>query len=170
MSNEITMSPISILPVGENKADRQISVVRTATATALTACLSMTGKAGKEIRAQAAHKGLVEIVHDCVNGSYRSLAEMLSIKTGEPVLVSSRSTFEAMPDIYAARVERAKMGKNGGMREDKKTGLMVPGATLKLALELHDEVTRIVRATAEVHARRKAEAEARATEAAKIEG
>jgi hypothetical protein len=156
--NEITIAPVSVLVTGANKAARQVSVVRRASSTALTACLSMKGKVGKEIRESAARGGLVDVAGHAASGNYKPLAEMLAIRTGEPVMISSRATFEALPDIFAARIEQAKLGKNGGMREDKKTGSMVPGAKLKEAIELHALVTEIVRVVAEYHAKRKAEA------------
>lgn len=158
--NELAFSPVSILPNGANKAERQLSVVRVASAPAITACLNMGGKVGKEIRDSGARAGFIDVVAAATNANYKPLAEMLAIRMGEPILISSRSTFEALPDMFAARVERAKLGKNGGMREDKKTGTYVPGAALKLALELHSLVTNVVRVVAEVHAKRKAEKEA----------
>lgn len=158
--NEITIAPVSILVTGTNKAERQMSVVRKASNTALTACLNMKGKVGKEVREGAARGGLIDVAGHAASGNYKPLAEMLAIRTGEPIMISNRSTFEALPDMFAARVEQAKLGKNGGMREDKKTGVLVPGAKLKEALELHALVTEVVRAVAEYHAKRKAEAEA----------
>ena len=155
--NEITIAPVSVLVNGSNKAERQLSVVRVASAPAITACLNMGGKVGKEIRESGAKSGLVDVVSAAARGDYKPLAEMLAIRLGEPILISSRSTFEALPDMFAARVERAKLTKTGGMREDKKSGLMVPGASLKLALEMHGLVTNVVRVVAEYHAKRKAE-------------
>lgn len=160
--NEITIAPVFVNVTGETKAERQISVVRTASGAALTACINMKGSTGKEIRAGAAQSGFVDIAGHAARGNYKPLAEMLAIRTGEPVVIGSRSTFEALPDIFEARVARAKLAKNGGMREDKKTGALVPGATLRDALELKSIVTDIVRAAAEYHAKR---AEAKAAEA-----
>ena len=157
--NEITIAPVSVLVTGANKAERQMSVVRKASNTALMACLNMKGRVGKEVREGAARGGLIDVAGHAASGNYKPLAEMLAIRTGEPIMISNRSTFEALPDMFAARVEQAKLGKNGGMREDK-TGVLVPGAKLKEALELHALVTEVVRAVAEYHAKRKAEAEA----------
>lgn len=154
--NEITIAPVSITVNGANKAERQISAVRQAGGSALTACLSIKGKVGKEIRDSAARGGLVDVAQHAATGNYKPLAEMLAIRTGEPVLISTRATFEALPDIFAAKVFQAKLGKGGGYRADKKTGAMVEGAKLKAANELHKLVTDIVAYVAKVHAERQA--------------
>lgn len=163
--NEITIAPVSVLVNGANKAERQMSVVLQASSSALTACLSMKGKVGAEIRSGAARSGLVDIVQHAATGNYKPLAEMLAIRTGEPILISSRATFEALPDIFAAKVAQAKLGKDGGFRLDRKTGAMAEGARLKAANEMHDLVVRVVEATAKTVAQRQANAQA-----GKIEG
>lgn len=152
--NEITIAPISILVNGANKAERQISVVRQATAAALTASLNVKGKVGKEIRDSGARAGLVDVATHAAKGNYRPLAEMLAIRTGEPIMISGRSTFEALPDIMQAKIEQAKLGKNEGMRLDKKSGALVPGAKLAIAMELKALCVEIVRAAAEFHNQR----------------
>lgn len=155
MTNEITIAPVSIMVAGANKAERQMSVVRQASGVALTACLDIKGKVGKEIRTGAATTALVDVAKAAASGNYKPLAEMLAIRTGEPVLISSRSTFEALPDMFKARVYQAALGKDGGYRTDKKTGTLVPGAKLKSAEELHALVSKVVEAVAQYHAQRK---------------
>lgn len=154
--NEITTTPVSIMVNGSTKAERQMSVVHHASSTALTACLNLKGKVGTEIRANASRAGLVDVVSHAASGNYKPLAEMLAIRTGEPILISSRATFEALPDIFKAKVYQAALGKDGGYRLDKKTGLMVEGAKLKLANELHTLVSSVVEAVAKYHAERQA--------------
>ena len=156
MTNEVTIAPVSIMVNGANKAERQMSVVHTASSQALTACLDMKGKVGKEIRSGAARTALVDIAHACSVGNYKPLAEMLAIRTGEPILISSRATFDALPDIFMAKVHQAALGKDGGYRLDKKTGLMVAGAKLKLANELHALVVGVTAAAAKITAERQA--------------
>ena len=151
---EITIAPVSILVEGGKKAERQISALRQSSGSSITACLDVKGAVGKEIRGSAARAGLVDVAKHAASGNYRPMAEMLAIRTGEPILISSRSTFEAMPDIFKARVEQAKLGKEGGYRLDKKSGAMVPGAKLKAALEMLALVEGIVGAVAEYHAQR----------------
>lgn len=154
--SEITMAPVSIMVNGANKVERQVSAVRQASAPALAACLNIKGKVGKEIRDGAARTGLVDVVRHAASGNYRPLAEMLAIRTGEPILISSRSTFEALPDMFMARVHQAALGKDGGFRLDKKTGTMVEGSKLKQARELHELVSAVVEAVANFHAEREA--------------
>lgn len=167
--NEITIAPVSIMVNGSTKAERQVSAVRQAGATALTACLNIKGKVGAEIRSSAARSGLVDIAQHCATGNYKPLAEMLAIRTGEPILISSRATFEALPDIFKAKVHQAALGKDGGFRLDKKSGLMVEGAKLKAANELYQLVEAIHREVASIIEARQA-AKIEGGQAAKIEG
>jgi hypothetical protein len=155
--NQITMSPAIVNVSGKTKVERQVSVVRTASQQALTACLSLKGKVGNAIRANAASAGLLDVAAACVNSNYKPLVEMLSIRLGEPMIVSNRASFESLPDLFEARIMKAKLAKNDGMRIDKKTGALVNGSKLATEMELKALVTDIIRAVNEYHANRKAE-------------
>jgi hypothetical protein len=155
--NQITMSPAIVNVSGKTKVERQVSVVRTASQQALTACLSLKGKVGNAIRANAASAGLLDVAAACVNSNYKPLVEMLSIRLGEPMIVSNRASFESLPDLFEARIMKAKLAKNDGMRLDKKSGALVAGSKLAIDMELKALVTDIIRAVNEYHATRKAE-------------
>jgi len=155
--NQITMSPAIVNVFGKTKVERQVSVVRTASQQALTACLSLKGKVGNAIRANAASAGLLDVAAACVNSNYKPLVEMLSIRLGEPMIVSNRASFESLPDLFEARIMKAKLAKNDGMRIDKKSGALVAGSKLAVEMELKALVTDIIRAVNEYHANRKAE-------------
>jgi hypothetical protein len=155
--NQITMSPAIVNVSGKTKVERQVSVVRTASQQALTACLSLKGKVGNAIRANAASAGLLDVAAACVNSNYKPLVEMLSIRLGEPMIVSNRASFESLPDLFEARIMKAKLAKNDGMRIDKKSGALVAGSKLAVEMELKALVTDIIRAVNEYHANRKAE-------------
>jgi hypothetical protein len=156
MENQITMSPVIINTVGTTKVERQFSVVQVASTNALTACIDMKGKVGVAIRQASAQVGLGKVLNDCVNGNYRSLAEVIALKLGEPMVISGRATFEALPDIFEGKVMSIKNSKSGGMTTSKKTGITSIGAKLKLHLEIKAMVTEIVTEVAEIHAERKA--------------
>jgi len=158
--NQITMSPAIVNVSGKTKVERQVSVVRTASQQALTACLSLKGKVGNAIRANAASAGLLDVAAACVNSNYKPLVEMLSIRLGEPMIVSNRASFESLPDLFEARIMKAKLAKNDGMRIDKKSGALVAGSKLAVEMELKALVTDIIRAVNEYHATRKAEQQA----------
>jgi len=161
MSNQLTSySPAIVSVEGKTKADRQISVVRHASSEALTACLNVKGKVGVAIRNNAARSGYTDVATSCAVGNYKSLAEMLAIRLGEPIVISSRASFESLADVFEGKIMQAKLAKNGGMREDKKTGVMVAGSKLATLMELKAIVTEIVGAVAEYHAARKAKQEA----------
>ena len=156
MSNQITMSPVIINAIGATKVERQFSVVQIASTNALTACIDMKGKVGTAIRQASAQVGMTKVLNDCVNGNYRSLAETISIKLGEPVVISGRATFEALPDMFEAKIMVIKQSKSGGMSTSKKTGITSVGAKLKLHLEIKSLVTDIVTEVSAIHAERKA--------------
>lgn len=155
--NQITMSPAIVNVFGKTKVERQVSVVAIASQQALTACLSLKGKVGNAIRANAASAGLLDVAAACVNSNYKPLVEMLSIRLGEPMIVSNRASFESLPDLFEARIMKAKLAKNDGMRIDKKSGALVAGSKLAVEMELKALVTDIIRAVNEYHATRKAE-------------
>lgn len=157
LSTQIT--PVSVTVEGAKRLDRQLSVVRVADSCALTACLALKGGVGRAIRESGAKAGLVDIATQAANGNYRPLAQMLAIRTGEPILISGKSTFEALPDMFKARIFQAQLGKNDGMRTVKKTGLLADGAKLALARELHGIVCKVTAYAAHVAAERKAERE-----------
>jgi hypothetical protein len=155
--NQITITPAIVNVSGKTKVERQVSVVRNASQQALTACLSLKGKVGNAIRANAASAGLLDVAAACVNSNYKPLVEMLSIRLGEPMIVSNRASFESLPDLFEARIMKAKLAKNDGMRIDKKSGALVAGSKLAVEMELKALVTDIIRAVNEYHANRKAE-------------
>jgi hypothetical protein len=158
--NQITIAPAIVTVSGKTKVERQVSVVRTASQQALTACLSLKGKVGNAIRANAASAGLLDVAAACVNSNYKPLAEMLSIRLGEPMVISNRASFESLPDLFEARIMKCKLAKNDGMRLDKKSGALVAGSKLATEMELKAMVTDIIRAVNEYHATRKAEQQA----------
>lgn len=154
--NEITMTPVIVNAVGTTKVARQFSVVQVASTNALNACIDMKGKVGVAIRQASASVGMSKVLNDCVNGNYRSLAETIALKLGEPIVISSRATFEALPDMFESKIMNIKQSKSGGMTTSKKTGITSVGAKLKLHLEIKSLVTDIVTEVSAIHAERNA--------------
>lgn len=155
MQNEITIAPVSILVEGKTKVERQNSVARVASASALTACLSLKGKVGNEIRAGATRSGIEQVAGAARNSNYKPLAEMIAIRLGEPIFISNRASFESLPDMFQARIAKAKLSKNGGYVTDKKTGALKPGSKLATELELLDLCERVIADVAKHHEDRK---------------
>ena len=164
MTQDIAVLPVCVEVTGEKKAERQMSVVRTASAAAIGACIGMAGKVGAELRQCAAHDAIVRVARQAAwpTCNYRPFAEMLAIRTGTPKTISNRASFEAQADIYADLVATAKLSKSGGYVTSKKTGIQSPNAALKLALDLHNTCVVVARIAAQVSATNKAEAEAKA--------
>ena len=157
MSNQIAFAPIVINVEGKTKAERQISVVRSASSSALTACLNVNGKVGKAIRENAAQSGFVEIAQHCMNSNYKPLAEMLAINLGEPVVISNRASFQSLPDLLESKIMVAKLAKSGGYRLDKKTGSLVSNAKLSSLMQMKAVVTEIIDAVQRAHEARKSQ-------------
>jgi len=158
MSN-ITINPIIINVDGKTKADRQLSVVRQASSSALTACLNVRGKVGTAIRESASQTGFVEVAQHCMNSNYRPLGEMLAINLGEPIVISNRASFESLPDLLEAKIMTVKLSKSGGYRMDKKTGSLVSNAKLSMLMQMKAVCTEIINAVSKAHAVRNQEAQ-----------
>ena len=157
MSNQIAFSPVIVSVDGKTKADRQISVVRQASSSALTACLNVGGKVGKAIRENASQSGFVEVAQHCMNSHYKPLAEMLAINLGEPIVISNRASFESLPDLLEAKIMVVKLSKSGGYRLDKKTGQFVSNAKLSMLMQMKAVCTEIIDAVQRAHETRKSQ-------------
>jgi hypothetical protein len=155
MSNEITIAPVSILVEGKNKIERQLSVVNRASSDALSAALTMKGKIGTAIRQSAAETGLAKVAVAASNANYRPLAELIALRLGEPIFISNRNSFMALPDMFRAKIAQAELGKNGGYTT-RKNGDTVAGAKLALAYEMLTLVERVIEYTERVYAERAA--------------
>lgn len=155
MSNSLAQyGPVMIAVMGATNVERKLSVVRVAEGSALTACMDLKGKIGKEIRGNIAEGGLQEVVMQAANGNYKPLAQVFAIRTGEPIIISNKGTFEALPDFFEARIAAAKLSKGGGVK--LVDGLEVPGSKLKLAMELHSLAIKCVAFAKHVADERKA--------------
>jgi hypothetical protein len=162
------VAPVIVNPQGATSAERKLDVVHSTTSrSTLLALVDTKGKLGQAVRSRLANTGGGDIVAQAASGNYRPFAEYLAVRTGEAVVISGRASFESLPDVFEAKILSAKMGKNGGMKLDGKTGAEVPGPKLALALELKAICVEAVAKAAEMHAKRKAEKEA--NEAAKAE-
>ncbi len=160
-TNEIaTYGPVSIMVTGATNVERKLSVVRTADGSALTACMDLKGKIGAEIRGNIAEGGLQEVVMQAANGNYKPLAQVFAIRTGEPIVISNKSSFEALPDVFEARIQLAKLGKGGGVK--LVDGLEVPGAKLKLAMDCYSLAIKCIAFAKHVAEERKTQQEAEA--------
>ena len=91
MTNEITIAPVSILVEGKTKVERQTSVVRVASATALTACLNLKGKVGNAIRESGARSGLSDVVAAACNSK-------LNVRQKRLRKLSPQARFRRLPN------------------------------------------------------------------------
>lgn len=168
VSTEVSAAPVVVSPVGAKVSDRKLDVVYGTTCGAvLTALVNQRGDVGKLARERMSVGGLVGLAEHAANGNYRPLAEYIAARTGEAVVISGRAMFEALPDVFEARIMNAKAAKNGGMRVDGK-GIEVPNAKLALAMELKAVCVDAVATAAAVHAARKAKQEAEAAKQAQL--
>ena len=153
-----------ITPVGKNVGERKLSVVRQAGINASLLLAAHGGKVGREAARQGAIIGLDGMVRQCANADYRDLAAYIAATTGTAACISSRASFEALPDRFEEAVQTAKSGKNGGYSPDGTK----PVAKLAMALSLKAFCVDMIAAVNAVHAARKAQREADMAEMAAL--
>lgn len=156
----ITFAPAIINVEGKTATERKLSVFNNATESAQLALVSAGGKVGKLAVNQAARTGLAHIISQCSHADYRGLAEYLAGMTGKPMVISSRASFQALPDLFEASIMAAKCKKSGGFVTDKKTGALKPNAELALAMNLKAICTEVIAHAEEIIAKRIAERQA----------
>lgn len=156
MENFHVDMPAIINVVGANKVARQLHVVQSASDAARQALISSPGKLGQAVRAGFARGGLVACAEQASKGNYRPAAEYFAAKTGQPFVISNRSSFDSLPDMFEALIMRAKMAKNGGYVVTKK-GETVKSAAHKSAVELQADARYMIERKEEFYAARLAE-------------
>ena len=128
--------------VGKTAADKKMYAVRNAGALATAALVGVGGAAGKEAARITQSRAMNGITAQASHGNYESVAQYFSGRLGAPFTVSNRGSFEALPDRMDDAVKAIKSGKNGGMSE--KDGVQVPGAKLRLAMDLYGDAVSMV--------------------------
>jgi hypothetical protein len=157
--------PATVNVNGKTKVDRQLSVAVNATTEARQALINSKGKLGAAVRNGFAAAGLVRCAEAASKGNYRPTAEYFAARMGQPFVISTRASFDALPDMFEAMVLRAKMAKNGGYAVNKK-GETVMTAAHKAALELKADAELLIAEKERFYAARLAEqTEQPATEA-----
>lgn len=151
---ETTFAPAIIDVTGTTKVERQLSVVANASGQTRMALANAKGKLGLAVRNGVANAGLEMIAKQASSGNYKPCAEYIAARTGKPFVISSRSSFESLPDQFEMSIMAAKSAKNGGYVLDKKSGAMKPSATHALALELKAIAIELVANAAAFHAER----------------
>lgn len=166
--NLANCTPAFVNVTGKTKSERQMSVVLNASGQVLTALSAAKGKVGKFAREETAKLGLGHVARAAAwpTCNYKPAAEYFAARLGEPMVISSRATFEALEDMMSARVAQAKLGKNGGMVECKKTFVLKDGAKLALARELTVIARELVEVAAEMSAEHKSKHDAARAESA----
>lgn len=163
---DITIAPVIVNPTGATAQARKLDVVHTTQSShVLAALVAEKGKIGAAARDRFAAGGQTGIVQQAASGNYRPLAEYLAAKTGEAIVISSRAAFEALPDLFEAKILTARKAKNGGMKTTSE-GIEVPGPKLAQAMTMKAIVTECIAECKRIHEERRAAAEA---SSAKIE-
>ena len=149
-----SFAPAIINVTGKTATERKLSVFVDASAQAQLALVSAGGKVGKAAVVRAAQIGLVQVVHSCANANYKPLAEFIAGRTGKPMVIGGRASFESLPDQFEVSIMAAKLKKSGGYVLDKKTGAMKANAELALAMELKSICVEMIAQVANIHAER----------------
>lgn len=160
VTDSVSFAPAIINVEGKTKLDRQMSVVRHASAAAQLALVNAKGKMGVAIREGVAKSAHDKLAQAAATGNYRPIAEYIAATFGEPMVITTRAAFESLPDQFEARIFKVKMTKSGGYTTDKKTGLQVENAAHKLALRLKAECVEIIARAGQIAAESKAAREA----------
>lgn len=158
MSEIITLVAGVAVVIGKTAADKKMYAVQHSNAMATAALVTCGGAAGKEASRLTQVRALHGIAAQASHSNFEGVAQYFSGRLGAPFTVSNRGSFQALPDRMDDMVKTVKAGKNGGMTE--KDGVQVPGAKLKLALELYNQaVTFVSEADALFQARKVAKAD-----------
>lgn len=150
MSNITNTSDTSVvvghtaMVLGATATERKLSILNIACTATTMALASAGGAVGKTAVRRIAKGGLDTIAFDASHANYRPVAEYFAAQLGETFVVRRRADFESLPSQMEARVYKAKLAKNGGMRLCKKTGEMVNGATLARLISLHTDAVNLV--------------------------
>jgi len=145
--------------VGKTAADKKMYAVQHSNALATAALVTCGGAAGKEAARITQGRALNGIASQASHSNFEAVAQYFSGRLGAPFTVSNRASFQSLPDRMDDMVKTIKNGKAGGMSE--KDGVQVPGAKLKLALELYNQaVTFVTEAEALYQARKASKANA----------
>lgn len=156
----------SAVVAGKTRTDRKLSAVAQAQSmAALAVVASFGGKTGKAAGAALAVPAAVEVANQCANANYRGVADVMAAVTGKTYTVN-RARFHALPAEVDDMLRDLSLTKNGGYREDKKTGARVPTAERLTLLSLKAWLVDVIRAQEEIRAQR--EAERKAEEAEKL--
>ena len=164
MSLEISVTPVIVSPVGNTVTERKLNVVYgMVNRDALMAVAANGGKVGKAAMSLVGQDAMLGIVARCCHADYRPLAEYIAATLGEAVVISGRSTFEALPDWFEQRIMKIRASKTGGMKVNA-DGLSVPSAKMATELTLKGFCVDAIAAVSRYHAERKARAEKDATD------
>ena len=133
-----SFTPAIIHVEGTTKSERQLSVVHHASGYTKMALANAKGKMGQAARAGIANGGLQAIAKQAAwpHCNYKPAAEYFAARLGKDFVISGRSTFESLADLFEMNIMAAKQTKNGGYVTDKKTGALKPSAAHALGLEL----------------------------------
>ena len=160
--------PVVINVEGKTKSERQMSVVYNASSVTLAALCDAKGKVGQAVRGAFARDGLHGVARAAAwrTCNYKPMGEYLAARLGEPMVITNRASFLALPDTIEARIMKVKLSKSGGYTLDKKTGASKPNATLALLMRLKAECVEAIDTVAQLSAEAKAKSEsAQTTEA-----
>lgn len=160
--NLSTAAPAIIDVQGKTKSERQMSVVTQASAVTLAALCDSKGKVGNAVREAFSRDGLRGVTRAAAwpTCNYRPMGEYLAARLGEPMVISNRASFNALPDMLESRIMKVKLSKSEGMTTDKKTGALKPNATLSLLMRLKSECVDAIELANELSIEAKAKSDA----------
>ncbi len=143
MSEVIDYAPAIVNVIGANATERKLSVMYGASQEAALALVDQKGKLGKAAQRKVADGGRVAVANAAARGNFKPIAEVLAARTGKAMVVSSKASFESLPDLFEAQIMNIKGSKNGGYTTTK-AGIQKMTPALSLALELKAYVIDVI--------------------------
>lgn len=151
---QISNTPSGCVVNGKTSLDRKMSaLVQGDHVTAMALC-GAKGSVGKAARGLMSKTGLVRLADRAANNTYGPIAAYIGATLGVSFHISNRASFESIPDRFESMIADAKNAKNGGHRECKKTGALIPGAKLAALMTLKAEFVDMVQQADNIRASR----------------
>ena len=115
----IDFAPARVILRGETATERRVNLIRSGSATTALYFANAKGKMGGAARETISGMGARRMVKEVRTGNYRSAAECLAGLLGHSVVITSRASWESIPDRLESELADLK---GGGYKE--KDGIM----------------------------------------------
>jgi hypothetical protein len=114
----VAFTPVNVQVIGKTMKDKRLSVINAGlTAAAQAQLVNMKGKVGEAVRNQMSLNGDYHIARAVLSGNYRPLAEVIAVRLGKNIQLTSRKDFEALGWTFQYELDNLR---NAGMSANDK--------------------------------------------------